>query len=94
LAGGPAPALASLLLAALGGAPWLVAGYMVLLAAITAVAVLAGPETYRVDMLAEPGANSRSPVILQRICDVSAAPETPTLGNVATLASRSSQDAR
>lgn len=56
LAGGPAPALASLLLAAMGGAPWLVAGYMILLAVITAVAVLAGPETYRTDMLAEPGA--------------------------------------
>lgn len=54
LAGGPAPAVASLLLAALGGAPWLVAGYMVLLAVITAVAVLLGPETYRTDMLAEP----------------------------------------
>jgi MFS transporter, MHS family, shikimate and dehydroshikimate transport protein len=94
LAGGPAPALASLLLAALGGAPWLVAGYMVLLAAVSAVAVLAGPETYRVDMLAEPGAKNRSSVILQRICDVGAAPETPKLGKVGTFASSSPQEAR
>lgn len=85
LAGGPAPALASLLLAALGGAPWLVAGYMVLLAAISAVAVLLGPETYRVDMLAEPGAMNHSPVLKQRICDVSAGPEKPELGKVGTV---------
>jgi MFS transporter, MHS family, shikimate and dehydroshikimate transport protein len=58
LAGGPAPFIASLLLVWTGGTPWAVAGYMVLLSAITAVAVLWGPETYRTDILAEPGAAS------------------------------------
>ncbi|WP_037067189.1 MFS transporter [Pseudonocardia acaciae] len=58
LAGGPAPFLASLLLVWAGGAPWAVAGYMVVLAAITTVAVLCGPETYRTDILAEPGAEA------------------------------------
>jgi MHS family shikimate/dehydroshikimate transporter-like MFS transporter len=55
LAGGPAPFIASLLLVWTGGTPWAVAGYMVLLAAVTALAVLWGPETYRTDILAEPG---------------------------------------
>lgn len=50
---------------------------MVLLAAISAVAVLLDPETYRVDMLAEPGAMNYTPVLKQPICDVSAGPETP-----------------
>jgi MFS family permease len=54
-AGGPAPFVASLLVVWAGGAPWAVAGYMALLALITAVAVLTGPETYRVDIMAEPG---------------------------------------
>ena len=58
LAGGPAPFIASLLLVWTGGTPWAVAGYMVLLSAITAVAVLWGPETYRTDILAEPGSAS------------------------------------
>lgn len=55
LAGGPAPFIASLLLVWSGGTPWAVAGYMVVLAAISAVAVLWGPETHRTDILAEPG---------------------------------------
>ncbi|GAA2756448.1 MFS transporter [Actinopolymorpha rutila] len=54
LAGGPAPFLASLLLVWAGGAPWAVAGYMVVLAAISLAAVLWGPETYKTDILAEP----------------------------------------
>jgi len=54
LAGGPAPFVASLLLVWTGGTPWAVASYMVVLATITAVAVLCGPETYRTDILAEP----------------------------------------
>jgi MFS transporter, MHS family, shikimate and dehydroshikimate transport protein len=58
LAGGPAPVLATLLLAWGGGAPWGVAGYMALLALISAVAVLCGPETYRTDILAEPVAGT------------------------------------
>jgi MFS transporter, MHS family, shikimate and dehydroshikimate transport protein len=55
LAGGPAPFLASLLLVWSGGTPWAVAGYMVVLSLITLAAVLWGPETYRIDILAEPG---------------------------------------
>lgn len=56
LAGGPAPFIAGALLAWAGGAPWAVAGYMVLLSAITCAAVMWGPETYDVDILAETGA--------------------------------------
>jgi MHS family shikimate/dehydroshikimate transporter-like MFS transporter len=61
LAGGPAPFLASLLLVWSGGTPWAVAGYIILLAAITTVAVLWGPETYRSDILAEPGETAAAP---------------------------------
>ena len=53
LAGGPAPALATLLVAWAAGAPWGVAGYIVILSLITLVAVLAGPETFRVDLRQE-----------------------------------------
>jgi len=47
MAGGPAPFVAALLLAWWGGAPWGVAGYIIILALITATAVYFGPETYR-----------------------------------------------
>jgi len=47
LAGGPAPFIAALLLVWWGGAPWGVAGYIIILALITATAVYFGPETYR-----------------------------------------------
>jgi hypothetical protein len=50
LAGGPAPFIAASLLIWGGGQPWAVAGYMMLLAAITTVAVYLGPETYRADI--------------------------------------------
>jgi MFS family permease len=53
LAGGPAPFIASAFLLYLGGEPWLVAGYMVLLALLTAVAVYYGPETYKSDIRAD-----------------------------------------
>ncbi len=53
LAGGPAPFIATSLLIYAGGAPWLVAGYFVLLSLITAAAVYFGPETYRIDIHAE-----------------------------------------
>ena len=53
LAGGPAPFIASALLLYAGGEPWLVAGYMMLLALITAAAVYLGPETYRSDIHAD-----------------------------------------
>ena len=53
LAGGPAPFLATLLVAMMAGAPWGVAGYAILLSLITAFAVWCGPETYRSDIAAE-----------------------------------------
>lgn len=52
-AGGPAPFLASLLVVWAAGTPWGVAGYIIVLASITFVAILLGPETYRSDILAE-----------------------------------------
>ena len=53
LAGGPAPFVAGLLLLWAGGAPWGVAGYMVVLSLLTAIAVYFGPETYRSDISAD-----------------------------------------
>lgn len=50
LAGGPAPFLATLLLSWGTGQPWYVAGYMVVLAVVTATAIYFGPETYKVDI--------------------------------------------
>src|SRR5690606_11438306 len=52
LAGGPAPFLATLLLSWGMGEPWYVAGYMVALALLTAVAIYYGPETHRSDIAA------------------------------------------
>jgi metabolite-proton symporter len=53
LAGGPAPALAAVLLAQGGGRPWWVAGYIIVLSVITAFAVFIGPETHKSDITAE-----------------------------------------
>jgi metabolite-proton symporter len=53
LAGGPAPFVAKLLLIWAAGQPWGVAGYMIAMALITAIAVYYGPETYRSDIHAE-----------------------------------------
>ena len=53
LAGGPAPFIAGLLLVWAGGQPWGVAGYMVLLALLTSIAIYFGPETYKSDINAE-----------------------------------------
>ena len=53
LAGGPAPFIATWLLMQGGGAPWLVAIYIIVLSLITAIAVYCGPETYRSDITAE-----------------------------------------
>lgn len=53
LAGGPAPFVAASLLLWAGGEPWAVAGYMMLLALITALAVYLGPETAHADIDAE-----------------------------------------
>jgi MFS family permease len=53
LAGGPAPFLATALVAWAGGAWWPVACYIVLLSGITAIAIWSGPETYRDDIASE-----------------------------------------
>lgn len=50
LAGGPAPFIAATLLLWSGNRPWAVAGYIIVLSLITAVAVYYGPETYRSDI--------------------------------------------
>ncbi|WP_158925650.1 MFS transporter [Acidisphaera sp. S103] len=50
LAGGPAPFLATALVAWAGGAWWPVACYIVVLSGITAFAVWCGPETYKDDI--------------------------------------------
>lgn len=53
LAGGVVPFVSAWLVAAMNGAPWGVASYMIAMCAITAVAVFAGPETHRIDLAAE-----------------------------------------
>ncbi len=53
LAGGPAPFIAGLLVVWAGGQPWGVAGYMVLLALLTSIAIYFGPETYQNDIDAD-----------------------------------------
>ena len=50
LAGGPAPFVATALVAWAGGSWWPVALYIVLLSGVTAFAVWCGPETYRDDI--------------------------------------------
>jgi MFS family permease len=57
LAGGPAPFVATALVAWTGGAWWPVACYVMLLGGLTAFAVWCGPETYRDDIRAEAGEN-------------------------------------
>jgi metabolite-proton symporter len=53
LAGGPAPFVAKVLVIWGAGQPWGVAGYMMAMALITALAVYYGPETYKADIHAE-----------------------------------------
>ncbi len=53
LAGGPAPFLAAWLVLQSGGQPWGVAIYIIVLSALTAAAIYAGPETYRADITEE-----------------------------------------
>lgn len=53
LAGGPAPAVATALVAWASGSSWPVALYAILLGLITAYAVWMGPETYRDDISAD-----------------------------------------
>jgi metabolite-proton symporter len=54
LAGGPAPFIAAALLLWAGNKPWAVAGYIIVLSLLTALAVYYGPETYRIDIHAGP----------------------------------------
>ncbi|HET7085962.1 MAG TPA: MFS transporter [Rhizomicrobium sp.] len=53
LAGGPAPLIAGLLVAWMGGRPWGVCLYVIGLCAITIFAVWCGPETYKSDIRAD-----------------------------------------
>jgi metabolite-proton symporter len=55
LAGGPAPFLATALVAWAGGAWWPVACYIIVLSGLTVFAVWCGPETYHDDIRAEAG---------------------------------------
>lgn len=53
LAGGPAPFVATALVARAGGAWWPVACYIIVLSNITAFAVWCGPETYQDDITSD-----------------------------------------
>jgi MFS family permease len=61
VSGGPAPFVATALVAWASGAWWPVALYIVLLSAITAFAVWCGPETYKDDIAAD--ADERAPAV-------------------------------
>jgi len=54
LGGAPVPIVSVVLVAWMDGRPWGVAVYIVLLAAVTAIAVALSPETFRKDIVAEP----------------------------------------
>jgi metabolite-proton symporter len=65
LFGGPLPIIATALVAALGGAPWLLAGFMILTALVSGVAAYLAPETSRFqldDAAPEPTAAPAGPV--------------------------------
>ncbi len=53
IAGGPAPLIASSLVAAMAGAPWGVCWYVIAISLVTAFAVWCGPETYKNDIRAD-----------------------------------------
>jgi len=53
IAGGPAPLIASSLVAWMAGAPWGVCVYVVAISLVTAFAVWCGPETYKNDIRAD-----------------------------------------
>ena len=53
IAGGPAPLIASSLVAWMAGAPWGVCVYVVAISLVTALAVWCGPETYKSDIRAD-----------------------------------------
>jgi MFS family permease len=56
ISGGPAPLIAGLLTAWMGGAPWGVCIYVIALSLVTAFAVWCGPETFRNDIHADEAA--------------------------------------
>jgi MFS family permease len=80
LAGGPAPFIATALVAWASGAWWPVAIYIVFLSAVTAVAIWFGPETYRDDIGVDEDesatASATSQMSTVRICSYSAHDET------------------
>lgn len=59
IAGGPAPFVATALVAYSGGAPWLVAAYMAFMAAISLLSAYAMAETFKSDLSAEPSGKRR-----------------------------------
>jgi MFS family permease len=61
LAGGPSPLIAALLVGWMAGAPWGVACYVILLSALTALAVWWGPETTHSDIRAEHPEDQEAP---------------------------------
>jgi metabolite-proton symporter len=61
LAGGPSPLIAALLVGWMAGAPWGVACYVILLSALTALAVWWGPETMHSDVRAESPEDHEAP---------------------------------
>lgn len=67
LAGGPAPFVATALVAWAGGAWWPVACYIIVLSGITAFAVWCGPETYRDDITSETIGTAASPAVAARV---------------------------
>jgi len=68
IAGGPAPLIASSLVAWMAGAPWGVCVYVVAISLVTAFAVWCGPETYQNDIRADDiqDRESQTPVFSSR----------------------------
>jgi MFS family permease len=64
LAGGPAPFLATALVAWASGAWWPVACYVIVLSALSAWAIWAGPETFADDIAADNSSVDASPVVV------------------------------
>jgi MHS family shikimate/dehydroshikimate transporter-like MFS transporter len=63
LAGGPAPFLSGLLVLWMGGKPWGVAIYIIVLSLITAASIWIGPETFTIDLQAEDETVTPSPSV-------------------------------
>lgn len=67
LAGGPAPFVATALVAWAGGAWWPVACYIIVLSGITAFAVWCGPETYRDDITSDTVGTAETAAVAARV---------------------------